>query len=400
MSNCSKCGSCEDCDCVPNGLTTPNYCPSDLPPCPQPSPCNETFDSKCVIYTGDNLPCLDITKGDTVEEVILALNDKLSAFFCLDCASLVVPANASTAVPYNQVLTWNMVTGATNYDVYLGTDSTMLPLVSAGQILTSYTPTAPLLPDTTYYWKVVPKNGSGSAQDCPVYSFSTVALSCVNPLSHMLDYVVGLQAGSTIDAATLVNDITGYLQAGELITNCNFCCPDCKQTSRYVLASAPVYANYYSSFYSLPNCPPVCCTEVDASLSAMNTGTMISPTTLSQAFALVPPVTNCCGTGFSECSQQLKQTLGTAKNQVYQVNGVVEESTISNSTELCVLSAFLNSYPFTDTEKANIVNAILTEGFVVQCRTEGTIIAGIQAYQQYVTSAQGGCLCYMPCVIS
>lgn len=130
MSNCTKCRNCqEDCNCIPKGLTTPNYCPSDLPPCPQPSPCNETFDSKCVIFTGDDLPCIGVEKGDSVEEVIISLNEKLSSFFCLSCVSLVVPANASTAIPNNQTLTWNIVPGATSYDVYFGTSSTNPPLV-------------------------------------------------------------------------------------------------------------------------------------------------------------------------------------------------------------------------------------------------------------------------------
>lgn len=403
MSNCSKCGKCEDCDCVPNGMTTPNYCPSDLPPCPQPSPCNETFDSKCVIYTGEDLPCLGVETGDTVEEVILTLNERLSFFFCLECPSLVVPANGSTAIPYNQTLTWNMIAGATSYDVYFGTSSTNPPLVSVGQIMTSYTHPYPLLPNTTYYWKVVPKNNSGSAANCPIYTFSTVANACVNPLSYMLDYVTKLQDPDVaFSVPTLVEDINEYLTNGELITNCNFCCPDCTDTNRYVLASAPVYASFYNQFYSLPNCPPVCCTEVDASLVAMTTQLTPAIPSLSTAFANVPPVTNCCGTNFNECGQQLKDALGTAKNLVYQVNGVVEESTISNSTELCVLTAFLNTLPpsTSDAEKASIVNAILTKGFIVQCRPEGTIIAGVTAYEQYITAVQNGCLCYKPCVIS
>ena len=401
MSDCTKCGKCqEECGCIPRGLTTPNYCPSDLPPCPQPSPCNETFDSKCVIYTGENLPCIGVEHGNSVEQVILALNDKLSPFFCLECASLLIPANGATNIAYNQVLNWNIVPGATSYDVYFGTSATNPPLVAAGQILTTYTFPYPLLPNTTYYWKIVPKNALGDAQNCAINSFTTIANTCVNPLNYMLDYVMGLQVPNAFSVGTLVEDIIDYLTEGELITNCNFCCPDCTETKRYVLASAPVFANYYSQFYTLPNCPPPCCIEVDAALTAM--GTQLNPgsPSLATAFGDVPPPTNCCGTGFSECSQQLKNELATAKNLVYQALGIVEESTISGSTELCVLATFLDSLPVgtTDGDKANIVNAILTKGFVVECRPEGTIIAGVQAYKQYVQTAQDGCLCYKPCV--
>jgi len=381
-------------------MTTPNYCPSDLPSCPDPSPCNETFDSKCVIYTGEDLPCLGIDTGDTVDQIINTLEDKLTPFFCLQCASLAVPANGATSIPYNQSLTWNMVMGATSYDVYFGTNSTSPTLVSVGQILTTYTHPYPLLPNTTYYWKVVPKNAAGAATNCPTYSFTTIALTCVNPLSYVLDYVANLQTG-VFEATTFVEDLNDYLDNGELITNCNFCCPDCEDTNRYVLASAPVFASYYSQFYDLPNCPPPCCIEVDASLTALATSVSESFPSLAEAFAAVPPITNCCGTNFSECGQQLKEELSTSVNDIYQTLGIVEESTISTTTQLCTLATFLDTLTgVTAANKAAIVAALLTKGFVVQCRPEGTIISGLAAYKTYVEAAQNGCLCYQPCVLS
>lgn len=400
MSNCSKCGNC-DCNCVPKGLTTPNYCPADLPTCPDPSPCNETFDSKCVIYTGEDIPCFSIEKGNTVEQVITNMTALLTPFLCLQCVSLTVPSNGATGIPYNQTLTWNSVTGATSYDVYFGTSSTNPPLVSIGQISTSYTYPYPLLPGTQYYWKVVPKNNTGLATNCPIYNFTTYVLTCVNPLSYMLEYVVSEQATPTIDVPSLITSINDFLDNGELITNCNFCCPDCTDTKRYVLASAPLYALYYSQFYTLPNCPPVCCTEVDASLTAMTTSFSIGAPSLSQAFLDVPPVTNCCGTNFSECAASLKTALGTARDAVFKVLGIAEESTINSMTELCILADFLNSLPgsVTDTQKASIIAAILNKGFIVQCRPEGTIISGFEAYKQYIVAVQDGCLCYKPCVI-
>jgi hypothetical protein len=403
MSNCTTCGNCQDdCNCVPKGMTTPNYCPADLPTCPTPSPCNETFDSKCVVYTGEDISCFGIEKGDSVEEIIINLTNHLTPIFCLQCVALTVPSNDATGLPYDQTMTWNIVPGATSYNVYFGTSSTNPPLVSTGQISTSYTYPYPLLPGTDYYWKVVPVNNAGTAQNCPIYHFTTKVLTCVNPLSYMLDYVLSEQGSQSVfNPATLVTSINDFLDNGELITNCNFCCPDCTETKRYVLASAPLYALYYSQFYSLPNCEPVCCSEVDASLTAMTTEFAPLVPSLSAAFKLVPPVTNCCGTNFSECAESLKLSLGTQRDAIFKVLGIVEESTISSSTELCILATFLNSLPgiTTDLEKANIIAAILNKGFIVQCRPEGTIISGFEAYKAYIVATQDGCLCYKPCVI-
>ena len=399
-TNCSKCGSCgDDCDCIPKGMTTPNYCPADLPECPDPSPCNETFDSKCVIYTGEDIDCFGIKTGDTVEEVITDITSLLTPFLCLQCTILNVPANDAINVPANQILSWNIVPGATSYNVYFGTSPLSSPLVSAGQMSTSYTHPTPLVPDTVYYWKAVPVNGAGEASNCPTYTFSTAVLSCVNPMSYMLDYALSEQDPlGVFNPALLVESINDFLDNGELITNCNFCCPDCTETHRYMLASAPLYALYYSQFYALPSCPPVCCTEVDASLTAL-TSTVLTGPSLATAFKDVPPVTNCCNTNFSECSESLKIALGTERDAIFKTLGVAEESTINATTELCILTNFLTALPVgvSDADKASIIAAVLNKGFVVDCRPEGTIISGFLPYKEYIVAVQDGCLCYTPC---
>ena len=401
-TNCSKCGTC-DCDCIPTGLTTPNYCPSDLPPCPDPSPCNETFDSKCVIYTGGDITCFGIETGDTVEQVITNITDLLTPLLCLQCTIINIPANNALQVPVNQIMSWNIVPGATYYDVYFGTNPTTPPLVAAGQISTAYTYPYPLIPNTDYYWKVIPGNSAGSATACPIYHFKTKELLCVNPMSYMLNYVMSEQpSGGVLNIETLVESINDFLDNGELITNCNFCCPDCELTHRYVLASAPLFSLYYDDFYNVDTCPPVCCIEVDASLTALTTPFNNTTPSLSVAFKAVPPPTNCCGTNFSECAESLKVSLGTSRDAIFKLLGVVEESTINSTTELCILATFLNSLPVGTTfiQKALVIAAILNKGFVVDCRPEGTVISGIAKYKTYITAAQDGCLCYIPCVIS
>jgi hypothetical protein len=376
-------------------MTTPNYCPSDLPPCPQPAPCEETFDSNCIVYTGEDLPCIDVTTGDSVQTIISTLNDLLEPFFCLQCTTLMVPADASTNVAYDQVLTWGAVQGATSYNVYFGTSSTNLVLVSSGQVGTSYTYPYPFLEGTKYYWKVVPINAGGPASNCPTYSFTTKTNTCVNPVSYMLNATYTDNV-APITSAEFITAIETYLDNGELLTNCNFCCPDCTDTHRYVLASAEVFSKYYTTFYNTTSCPPPCCIEVDASLTAMSTATP-PYLSLATAFAQNPPITNCCGTNFSECSQALKNVLGSSKPLVYQVLGIVEESTISGSTALCILSTFLTTTSYTDLEQANIVNAILAKGLVIDCRPEGTIISSINTYVDYINTVQNGCFCYTPC---
>jgi sugar lactone lactonase YvrE len=82
---------------------------------------------------------------------------------------LVSPANGATGTLLAPTLTWNASSGATSYEVYLGTSSTP-PLVTT-TAETSYTP-ATLSLDTTYYWQIVAQNGSGS-ESSATWSFTT-----------------------------------------------------------------------------------------------------------------------------------------------------------------------------------------------------------------------------------
>lgn len=85
------------------------------------------------------------------------------------CSTPVMPANGSTGYTPGDPLEWNSVSGAVSYDVYFGTSSNP-PLVSNTTSLT-YTPS--MADNTTYYWKIVPKNAFGSASGCSVWTFET-----------------------------------------------------------------------------------------------------------------------------------------------------------------------------------------------------------------------------------
>jgi hypothetical protein len=79
------------------------------------------------------------------------------------------PANGSTDINQNQILSWYS-SGATAYDVYFGT-TTSPSKVSSNQTTALYDP-GTLTESTTYYWKIVAKNAYGSATGA-VWSFTT-----------------------------------------------------------------------------------------------------------------------------------------------------------------------------------------------------------------------------------
>ncbi len=85
------------------------------------------------------------------------------------------PANGATGQANSGSLTWQASSNAAGYDVYLGTANPPTSLVSSNQASTSYSYSG-LSYGTTYYWKVVAKNATGSttATGSP-WAFSTQA---------------------------------------------------------------------------------------------------------------------------------------------------------------------------------------------------------------------------------
>ena len=109
------------------------------------------------------------------------------------CATYTAPANAATGQTA-PVLTWGAVTGATSYDVYIGTTLPGTP--TANVVTTTYNPTG-LIAGATYQWKIVPKNSGGSATGCATYSFTMgTAPSCAT-------YTSPANASSQFTAPTL-----------------------------------------------------------------------------------------------------------------------------------------------------------------------------------------------------
>uniref|UniRef100_UPI00404A27EE GEVED domain-containing protein n=1 Tax=Flavobacterium sp. TaxID=239 RepID=UPI00404A27EE len=87
------------------------------------------------------------------------------------CVSTVEPADAATDVVRNGSLTWSGATGfPTSFDVYFGTSED--PEFVMNVMDASYDP-GTLMSNTTYYWKIVPKNENGDAEGCSVQSFTT-----------------------------------------------------------------------------------------------------------------------------------------------------------------------------------------------------------------------------------
>ncbi len=125
------------------------------------------------------------------------------------CTSPVYPNNGESGVPTNVDLTWATSQGATDYVLYFGTNNPPDNILNASNLgnTNTYSFSANLDQNTTYYWKVVPENSLGNPTDCSVWSFTTGEHSyCtfsvedgVRPITHV---VFGGIDNSSSEAAT------------------------------------------------------------------------------------------------------------------------------------------------------------------------------------------------------
>ncbi len=110
------------------------------------------------------------------------VNKKRFTTGSLTCVTNISPSNGSVLQTITPTLSWNSSTGADLYDVYLGTTAINTTLITTVNTNSYTIPISnSLLPNTTYFWYVVPKNSiTGFATGCNnnITSFTTGEFSC------------------------------------------------------------------------------------------------------------------------------------------------------------------------------------------------------------------------------
>ena len=123
----------------------------------------------------------------------------------LPAPSLLTPANGATGIPSNPAFTWSSVTGNAGYRIMLATNATALPLSSSSSSCstclvntvvtgTSYVPTVPLIPGTTYFWEVhalTPLSNPGYGTWSSIFGFTTGAFSTIDLYERYSDLTPG-----------------------------------------------------------------------------------------------------------------------------------------------------------------------------------------------------------------
>jgi hypothetical protein len=169
------------------------------------------------------------------------------------CSTVPTPADLATGIALLPTLSWGTVSDATQYDVFLNSSTPTTTLLAGNLTSATHTVASALSPNTTYYWKVVPKNHIGSATGCTDWSFTTGAPSptisagtlnafgnvCANVASNADSFTV---SGAFLNANVEVGALAGYSYATTL--NGTYTSTLSLAPSSGTLASTKVYVKF------------------------------------------------------------------------------------------------------------------------------------------------------------
>ncbi|MCK4333110.1 MAG: tandem-95 repeat protein, partial [Thermoplasmatales archaeon] len=142
-----------------------------------------TFTSNYVYYTpdpdfvGNDAFTYSISDGNGGNDSAPVLIDVTEANDPPNIPSDPNPQNGSTAVSFNANLSWNCSDpdgDPVMYDVYFGTNSSSLPMVSNNQSATTYDPGI-MNYNTTYYWQIVTWDNHNASTASLIWNFTTTA---------------------------------------------------------------------------------------------------------------------------------------------------------------------------------------------------------------------------------
>ncbi len=96
--------------------------------------------------------------------------------------TLIAPANGAVDQSTAPVFSWNAFADADEYRIQVATDAGFTDIVIDEVVAaTSFTPSTPLGPSSTYFWRVIGINACGEGTASTVFNFTTAALICSAP---------------------------------------------------------------------------------------------------------------------------------------------------------------------------------------------------------------------------
>jgi len=134
--------------------------------------------------------------------------------------ALVFPPDAATGVGTITPLAWTQDVNATSYDIQVATDVSFANIIGTYSSTSDQTQVSGLAINTTYYWRIAPKNGCGNGTYGTARSFTTVVPACTVYNSTQNNITINDNNGANPQVITSTRNITG-VSALATITDIN-----------------------------------------------------------------------------------------------------------------------------------------------------------------------------------
>ncbi len=143
---------------------------------------------------GYDLTVIATSAGQT-KEVPITLNVFDDSF---SDVALLAPEDGAADVTTSQLLQWEASTQYTSYDLEIATDIAFTNIVETASVVNNgYTPIS-LQNETSYFWRVRPKNSCGEGTFGSPFSFTTIQFNCTTQTSVDTPIVISTSGTPTV----------------------------------------------------------------------------------------------------------------------------------------------------------------------------------------------------------
>jgi len=157
------------------------------------------------VSPGSYLITFNATGATATKDIEIILHILEGTFGSL---GLLGPSDSAADVTTDPLLSWESISNASSYDLEIATDAGFTNIVVTDNTLFTEYQVADLLPDTTYFWRVRPKNVCGDGAFSSAFSFSTVSVDCATFAATDLPIDIPASGIPTITSSiNVINDL-------------------------------------------------------------------------------------------------------------------------------------------------------------------------------------------------
>jgi subtilisin-like proprotein convertase family protein len=170
------------------------------------TPVSITFSNTDLVSPGNYPVTVTANSLSITKDVVININISDNNF---PDVALQAPIDMALAVSTQPLLTWDVNTKYTAYDIEIATDALFTAVIESATdiIFNTYLPQN-LQEETTYYWRVKPKNSCGEGTFSPSFSFTTITISCDIETAKDLPVSISSIGTPTVTSKiTFLNDI-------------------------------------------------------------------------------------------------------------------------------------------------------------------------------------------------